>query len=91
MWPVFLMTVALLAAANDHECVKSIEETERIRSLAIEAIDQAFKIHIAQLYGIRLHDHTDAPRRAYAGIKNGLHAYHRARADIMAWNPPICR
>jgi hypothetical protein len=98
MWPVLLVTVALLAAANDkaigatdHECVKSAEEIERIRSLALEAIDQALKIHIAQLYGIGLHDSADAPRRSNAGIKNGLRVYHRARADIMAWNPPVCR
>lgn len=98
MWPVLLVTVALLAAANDkaigatdHECVKSAEEVEHIRSLTLEAIDQAFKDHVKQLYSVWIRGLADAPYLTSAGMRRGLGVYHRARAIALAWNPPICR
>ena len=81
---------AIGAVPEDGACVKSIEDREYIRSLALQGIDQALRDQVAHLFEIWVRDPAAAPARASAGMQIALGAYHRSRENTLNWNPPIC-
>jgi hypothetical protein len=67
-----------------------VQEKDRLIQLAHEAIDEAYKDQVKSLFGVWVRDPADQPRRAVSGMQVNLSAYHRARANIRAWEPVIC-
>jgi hypothetical protein len=71
-------------------CVDT-DTRERIRAIALEAYDAAFKGNLQHLYDILLHDTTAVGvQRASTGAQNSIAAYVKARELALAWNPPEC-
>src|SRR5262245_37718116 len=80
----------LAAAETRPELCMDHESRERVRVLMLEALDQAFKQKIQDLYGVWLRDATGQPQRATTGAENALRAYFQARNGAMKFNPPEC-
>ena len=68
-----------------------IQERDRLMQLAHEGVDDAFKEHVKGLFGVWVRDPAEQPKRAMTGMAIGLSAYHRAKANIRAWEPEICK
>jgi hypothetical protein len=66
------------------------QEKDRLIILAHEAIDEAYKNKVKDLFDIWVRDPVDQPRRAVSGMAIALSAYHRARANVRVWDPPLC-
>lgn len=71
------------------KCV-SAEDQERLRTLALQGIDEAFKNHTVHLFDIWISDPSDQPKRASKGMQDSIDAYLRARSDSLKWSPPNC-
>jgi hypothetical protein len=67
------------------------QEKDRVIELAHAGVDEAFKEHVKQLFDVWVRDPTEQPKRAMSGMATNLSAYHRARANIRAWEPTICQ
>ncbi len=67
------------------------EEQSHVFALTSAAIDTAFQAHVQNLFEVWVKDTTEQPRRATAGMANGLSAYQRAQANSRAWKPETCR
>jgi hypothetical protein len=66
-------------------------ERERVRELAMTAIDKGFLEAVAHLYSIWQKDpDSDQPKRAQVGMHNALNAHARARKFAVVWDPPRC-
>ena len=66
-----------------------MSETERIRLLMHQALDDAFKLQIGKLYAIWLSNPADldpARGRAAVGADNAISTYRAAIAAIEKWN-----
>jgi hypothetical protein len=92
-WPVLLIGVLLVftAPANVPEHCVSSDDRLRIRTLALEGIDKAFREHVEHLFDVWTKDTSEQPRRATSGMAVGISAYRRARANALAWEPQICK
>jgi hypothetical protein len=66
------------------------EARETIRKLTLEGLGLALKAHTQKLFEGWVKDHVDQPKRASAGMQEGLHVYEVARADMLEWSPPNC-
>lgn len=96
---VLLLGMVIIAAASilfaapttnpPPQCMDE-KTREKIRQLALGALDQGFHDHVKLLYEQWMKDSHDQPRRAQNGIKNGIAAYLRALDDAQKWSPPIC-
>jgi len=97
---LFVLAVGLLAlgvyravtAVDAQPAVQCflVQERDRLIQLAHEGVDDAFKEHVKGLFAVWVRDPAEQPKRAMTGMSIGLSAYHRARANIRAWEPPIC-
>jgi hypothetical protein len=58
--------------------------------LTTAAIDDAYKDHVSHLFTVWLKDYSPEPKRAMAGMANGISAYQRAQLNALNWKPPIC-
>jgi hypothetical protein len=67
------------------------ETKEKVRELMLDAIDMALKDHIMHTFEIWMRDESGQPARARKGVQNGVSAYIRSRAAVLAWNPSECR
>jgi len=67
------------------------QEKDTLINLAHQGIDEAYKEKVKSLYEIWVRDPADQPKRAVSGMAINLSAYHRARANIRAWDPVICQ
>ena len=72
------------------EACVDVTDRERTRILALDAVDDAFKLQIAHLFDYWIKDSTDQPKRARAGTQNAITARVRARDYILHWNPQPC-
>lgn len=63
---------------------------EKIRSLMLTAIDDAFRNHVEHVYEVWMKDDQGQPARAATGVRNGLIAYLRAYKAAKEWNPRMC-
>lgn len=71
------------------ECMNS-EDREKIKSLSIQAIDEAFKDQVGHLYMIWMKDSHDQPQRAQAGTSQAIAAWVGARKGMNNFQPPEC-
>jgi hypothetical protein len=85
-----LLNIAEKEAPSQAQHCADEETRERIRDLSFEAFDQAFKNHTMRLFDNWLLDPHDQPKRAQAGMQNGIRAYLRGRDLAMAWTIPPC-
>lgn len=72
-----------LACADD-------ETREQTRAVLLDGFAMALKDHTKHIFDIWLRDDSDQPKRAVAGMREGINAYVRARAATMKWSPPPC-
>lgn len=66
------------------------EMRERLRMLALTALDSAFGDKIEQLWAVWLRDDAGQPARAQLGTKQAIRAYLHAHDLMEKWNPPEC-
>ena len=71
-------------------CVTQVDR-DRIHSLTLEGIDQAFRDQVKLLFAVWLKDPEPEPKRATLGMSNAIYAYQRAHANAMNWRPTICK
>jgi len=80
----------LASAETRPELCMDDETRERVRKLMLDALDEAFKEKIKDLYEVWLRDETGQPQRAAKGAENALRAYFHARGGAMKFSPPEC-
>jgi len=80
----------IASAETRPELCMDSEARERVRKLMLEALDEAFKEKIKDLYEVWLRDATGQPARAAKGAENALRAYEHARGAAMKFSPPEC-
>ena len=56
-----------------------------------QAMNEAFKEHVKHTFDIWMKDPAEQPKRARSGVRQGLDAYMRARANVLSFNPPLCK
>lgn len=64
---------------------------EKVRSLMLEAIDDALKQHTQHMYEVWMKDPNSQPSRAITGMKAGINAYVNSRNAALRFNPPLCK
>jgi len=89
---VMLSLVGIAAHSQNTQAIRcvSVEERERIRTVVIEGIDDALKLHVQKLFDIWMKDTSSQPERAIEGMEVGISAHVRARTNALNWNPPPC-
>jgi hypothetical protein len=78
------------APVDQPHCMEPADR-DRILKISLDGIDQALKEHVVRLFDVWVKDRTDQPRRARAGMFDGVNAYLRARSDALKWAPPPCK
>ena len=63
---------------------------ERIRALAFEGLDNAFRDRVEALYAVWMRDETSQPDRARVGVQQSIRAYLEARKLVDNWSPTLC-
>jgi hypothetical protein len=88
-----LMLIFLLEEAEGkipYDCVEPTER-ERVRDIAMKAVDKGLEQAIIHLFDVWQRDpNTDQPKRAQVGTTNAINAHNRARRHVLAWDPPPC-
>jgi hypothetical protein len=89
---VTLLAIALVERASSETKVQCVsqEDQERILRMSIQAVDQGFQAHVANLFHNWVTDAAQQPARAQTGMQNGIRAWVRAQDDAKKWAPPIC-
>lgn len=85
-----MVRFGLASAETRPELCMDDEARERIRRLMYEALDEALREKIKDLFDVWLRDATGQPARASKGMDNALRAYIQARAAAAKFNPPEC-
>ena len=68
-----------------------VTERERVRDIALRAIDQGLDQAVQHLFSVWTKDpDSEQPKRAQVGVTNALNAHNRARKFALAWSPPPC-
>jgi len=68
-----------------------VTERERVRDIALRAIDQGLDQAVQHLFSVWTKDpDSEQPKRAQVGVTNALNAHNRARKFALAWSPPSC-
>jgi hypothetical protein len=63
---------------------------DKVRGIALEAVDAALQAHIAHMFEVWMRDTSRQPERARAGVQRGIAAYLQARSATLRWSPPSC-
>jgi len=72
------------------DCFDSTER-ERVRDIALKAIDRGLEEAVQTLFSVWTKDpESEQPKRAQVGVTNALNAHNRARKLTLAWAPPSC-
>lgn len=65
---------------------------EQVRAVILEGIDLALRNQVVKVFDVWMRDtREDPPRKALIGMNIATNAYVRARANALAWNPPLCQ
>ena len=88
---VTLSMLAILEArsAPNDTCMDA-EMRDRIRALAMQGHDEAFKTQAANLFSVYVRNPDEIPNRAQVGTQKSINAYVRVRELALKWNPPPC-
>jgi hypothetical protein len=81
---------SLASAESKSELCMDGETRERVRRLMYEALDEALKKKVEDLFAVWLRDSTGQPQRAQKGMDGALRAYYGARGAAAKFNPPDC-
>jgi hypothetical protein len=65
-------------------------DRERIRSVMLDALDDALKDQVMHLFAIWMKDDRGQPDRAKVGTQNAIRAYQSARKSAEDWMPANC-
>ena len=88
---VTLLLIAVLEARSDtRELCMDAEMRDRIRTLAMQGHDEAFKTQAAHLFSVYVLNPDEIPNRAQVGTQRSIRAYVRVRELALKWNPPSC-
>ena len=64
---------------------------EKVRTIMLEAIDEALKEHTKHMYEVWMKDpNSNQPSRAITGMRQGITAYANSRAAALRFDPPPC-
>ena len=88
---VTLSMLAILEArsAPNDTCMDA-EMRDRIRALAMQGHDEAFKTQAANLFSVYVRNPDEIPNRAQVGTQKSINAYIRVRELALKWDPPSC-
>ena len=78
------------AMSQVNVCVVDETEREIIREIVLKGIQGALEDQVKHLFEIWMKDHSEQPKRAIVGTNNAVHAFVRARANTLKWDPPMC-
>ena len=88
---VTLLLIAVLEARSEtRETCMDAEMRDRIRALAMQGHDEAFKTQAANLFSVYVRNPDDIPNRAQVGTQKSINAYIRVRELALKWDPPSC-
>jgi hypothetical protein len=85
-----LLLFVLDARSETRELCMDAEMRDRIRALAMQGHDEAFKTQAANLFSVYVRNPDDIPNRAQVGTQKSINAYVRVRELALKWNPPPC-
>jgi hypothetical protein len=60
---------------------------ERLKTVLNQALDEALRIHVVNLFSVWMKDDTGQPARARVGIEKAVYAWQHARKAIDGWEP----
>lgn len=85
-----MVRFGLASAETKPELCMDDTTRERVRTIMLQALDDALKDKIKDLYNVWLRDDTGQPQRAARGAEAAIRAYFHARGAAMKFNPPEC-
>jgi len=87
-----LLACVALAATPQNPAPRCVDakDRDRIRELALSAIDRGFEEQVMHLFTVWVKDPEPEPVRATKGMDNAISARQRARANALNWNPSSC-
>jgi hypothetical protein len=85
----FMLASAESQPVESPTCMDEVTR-EQIRTVMVEALDDALKEHIKHVFEVWLRDERGQPARARTGVAQGIKAYLGARKGAMEWAPPVC-
>jgi hypothetical protein len=85
-----ILLFVLEARSETRELCMDAEMRDRIRTLAMQGHDEAFKTQAAHLFSVYVLNPDEIPNRAQVGTQRSIRAYVRVRELALKWNPPSC-
>jgi len=85
-----ILLFVLEARSAPNEICMDAEMRDRIRALAMQGHDEAFKTQAAHLFSVYVLNPDEIPNRAQVGTQRSIRAYVRVRELALKWNPPPC-
>jgi hypothetical protein len=85
-----ILLFVLEARSETRELCMDAEMRDRIRALAMQGHDEAFKTQAAHLFSVYVLNPDEIPNRAQVGTQRSIRAYVRVRELALKWNPPPC-
>ena len=92
-WLVVMVAIVWFIGAHSEPPMACLDEAvsrDKIRSLMLEAIDEALKDHTKHMFEVWLKDPNHQPERAISGMRQGITAYAGSRAAALRFDPPPC-
>jgi hypothetical protein len=80
----------MASAETRPELCMDRDTRERVRAIMMEALDQALKTKVEELFAVWLRDATGQPARAKRGMEGALLAYYGAHREAIKFDPPEC-
>ena len=85
-----ILLFVLEARSAPNEICMDAEMRDRIRALAMQGHDEAFKTQAAHLFSVYVLNPDEIPNRAQVGTQRSIRAYVRVRELALKWDPPSC-
>jgi len=85
-----ILLFVLEARSEVRETCMDAEMRDRIRALAMQGHDEAFKTQAGHLFSVYVLNPDEIPNRAQVGTQRSIRAYVRVRELALKWNPPPC-
>lgn len=67
-----------------------LQQSDKLKALGFEALDNAFRTHLEHLFEIAMKDATDQPRRMRVGTQNAIHGWVTSYNFIVQYHRPEC-